>query len=285
VTTNSSRPEISLVYLAWRPYGVETFARFVDSYRKYRSGMAHHLTIAFKGFGAESELAEYEGQLAGIDYGRLVVPDEGYDIGTYLLVASRIASPFYCFMNTKSVILAQDWLAIFHQFARDPRVGAVGATASCESLYTDYLEQRAAPAPGTPAWRLLARRSPVNRLRHLYLYPPYPNPHLRTNAFMIRQDVLASVRTRRIRNRLDTSRFENGREGLSRQLFGRGLDVLVAGRDGVAYRSSEWRKSRTFWQYEQENLLIGDNQTEKYALADARQRELLRERAWGVEEN
>jgi hypothetical protein len=284
--TNSSRPGISLIYLAWRPYGLDTFTRFVASYRKYRSGTAHHLTIAFKGFGAESELAEYEAHLAGIDHGRLVVPDEGYDIGTYLLAAGRIPSPYYCFMNTKSVILAQDWLAILHQFARDPRVGAVGATASCESLYSEHLQQRAAPAPeGTPAWRLLVRRSLVNRLRHRYLYPPYPNPHLRTNAFMIRKDVLASIRTRRIGNRIDTSRFENGRESLTRQLLRRGLDVLIAGRDGAAYSGIEWRRSRTFWQYEQENLLVGDNQTEKYALADARQRELLRRRAWGVEEN
>jgi hypothetical protein len=244
--------------------------------------VAHRLTIAFKGFATESELAEYEGQLAGIDYGRLVVPNEGYDIGTYLLAARQMPGMFYCFMNTKSAILAPDWLAILHRLAQDPGVGAVGATASFESLYSDHIEQRTTSAPESSRLRMLLRRSLINRLRHLYLYPPFPNPHLRSNAFMIRRDVLASIQVRKMRSRIDTSRFENGRISLTRQLLARGLQVLVAGRDGAAYGPEEWRTSRTFWQSEQENLLVSDNQTEKYAQADLRQREALRARAWGL---
>jgi hypothetical protein len=189
---------------------------------------------------------------------------------------------FFCFMNTKSVILAPDWLAILHRFAQDPGVGAVGATASCESLYTDYLEQRTTAVPGSSRLRMLLRRSLVNRLRHLYLYPPFPNPHLRTNAFMIRRDVLASIQVRRMRSRVETSRFENGRVSLTRQLLARGLEVLVAGRDRAAYRPEQWQTSRTFWQSEQENLLVSDNQTEKYAQADFQQRQALCARAWGL---
>ena len=121
----------------------------------------------------------------------------------------------------------------------------------------------------------------VELLHKLYEAGPYAGGDLDT----IRRDVLASIQVRRMRSRVDTSRFENGRISLTRQLLARGLEVLVAGRDRAAYRPEEWQTSRTFWQSEQENLLVSDNQTEKYARADFQQRQALCARAWGSRTN
>src|SRR5580700_7067027 len=102
----SGTPEIALVYVAFQPYGPEPFLSFVESYRRHAGGLPHRLVVAFKGFAAEAQLSEYKQHLAGIAYSPLRVADEGYDIGTYLLAASRIPSRFYCFLNTRSIILA-----------------------------------------------------------------------------------------------------------------------------------------------------------------------------------
>lgn len=40
--------------------------------------------------------------------------------------------------------------------------------------------------------------------------------------------------------------------------------MIVVGKDGEGYDKKEWRKSRTFRQSEQENLLVADNQTRDY---------------------
>jgi hypothetical protein len=60
-----------------------------------------------------------------------------------------------------------------------------------------------------------------------------------------------------------------------------GLRVLVAGRNGRAYESSEWPASRTLWQGNQENLLVDDNQTRSYQEGDDDVRRALSGFAWG----
>jgi hypothetical protein len=56
---------------------------------------------------------------------------------------------------------------------------------------------------------------------------------------------------------------------------------LVVGRDGKAYKKEDWNKSNTFWQDNQENLLISDNQTNKYSRAYSKERMALSLLAWG----
>ena len=61
------------------------------------------------------------------------------------------------------------------------------------------------------------------------------------------------------------------------------MRAVITGRDGVLYDPADWASSETFWQGEQANLLVADNQTEKYALGDPGSRQLLSRYAWGLE--
>jgi len=56
---------------------------------------------------------------------------------------------------------------------------------------------------------------------------------------------------------------------------------VVVDNEGIAYVPAEWPNSRTFWQSNQEKLLVADNQTERYAGASEEQRCALRTLAWG----
>jgi hypothetical protein len=60
-----------------------------------------------------------------------------------------------------------------------------------------------------------------------------------------------------------------------------GLNVLVVGRDGRAYSPEEWPQSNTFWQSNQENLLVADNQTRSYSNGSDYTRLVLAHYAWG----
>ncbi len=57
----------------------------------------------------------------------------------------------------------------------------------------------------------------------------------------------------------------------------------MAGRDGGVFACPDWPKSFTFWQGEQDNLLIGDNQTLAYRDGDTVTRRVLSGYAWGQE--
>jgi hypothetical protein len=60
-----------------------------------------------------------------------------------------------------------------------------------------------------------------------------------------------------------------------------GLRPLVVGRNGEAYEKERWHLADTFRQGSQENLLVADNQTDRYAQADAATRAELSRCAWG----
>ena len=80
---------------------------------------------------------------------------------------------------------------------------------------------------------------------------------------------------------MDAYALESGRHSLTRQVQALGLHALVVARDGSIYEEREWDASRTFWQGEQEGLLIADNQTRSYAAGSASRRWLLSSFAWG----
>ena len=124
-------------------------------------------------------------------------------------------------------------------------------------------------------------RHPLERRRLRACFDPFPSPHLRTNAFMLRTRLMRELKAGRVRSKLGAYMFEGGKESLTGQVLRRGLKALVVGRDGRAYEPEEWHRSETLWQGEQGNLLVADNQTRDYASGSTRQRTFLSRFAWG----
>ena len=268
---------IGVVYLSRAADGIVLLRRFLASYRTHPAGVDHDLIILFKGYEDAQMLAEGMEMMRGIDYEAVEIPDTGFDLDAYFSAAHSVDHEYLCFLNSFSRILADDWLAKLANFMVRSDVGLVGATGSFES-----------PAAATAlSWHETISH-PVSRLRELarklflsFIFPGFPNPHMRTNAFMIaRRDLLSLHHTRR-RTKRDAYRFESGREGMTRQILDRGLEVLIVDRDGAAFEPSEWRRSNVFRCQNQDNLLIADNKTDTYDQADAAERQRLERLAWG----
>lgn len=272
--------EVAVLYIAFKEYGLSALNEFLSSYRNTSAGLPHQLHIALKGFSDPYERQQYMDATRGLDCKCVDVENAGYDIGTYREFVSITDYPYYFFLNSKSRILSDNWLAKVYRHACLPNVGLAGATASFESLLTDHLQQRQDAAGRWWPWREIVRYSWLNELRHRLYFPAFPNPHLRTNAFMIRREEFLKLQHRPIVNRIDAARFENGRNSISRQIKDMGLDVLVVGHDGDAYGIDKWSKSGTFWQGNQANLLVADNQTEKYDLSSDIEKKTLSAKAW-----
>jgi hypothetical protein len=278
--------EIGLAHLVRAQNGLTPFQTFLASYRAHEGGAAHDLIIIFKGFAAQADAAPYRAQLAGLSYRELFVPDEGFDIGPYFTAARQFDHQYFCFLNSFSVLLADDWLARLHEHMLRPGVGVVGATGSYESPYTYYLRQwreRRRHLTGRSRQRLADEYYGwLDLLRRRIHFHPFPNYHIRTNAFMLPRQVINRLKVGSLRRKEDVARFESGRRGLTRQVFAMNLAALVVGRDRRAYEPKEWCASRTFRNDDQSNLLVADNRTQQYAQANPASRRLLAEFAWGT---
>jgi hypothetical protein len=107
-------------------------------------------------------------------------------------------------------------------------------------------------------------------------FPRFPNPHVRSNAFMVRRDRWLNLEFAP-RRKVDTSLFESGPDSFTVQMRKQGLATLIVGRDGAAYDVPKWPHSRTFRLEDQGNLLVHDNHTRAF---DAMSRGARTAHAW-----
>lgn len=284
--------DLAVVHLARHANGWEPFERFLRSYEEHPAGVDHDLVVALKGHPGPDPPVDYVQRAAAVGAAILQLDDTGFDLGSYRAAADALPYPTLCFLNSFSVILEDGWLAKL-QHHHGPEVGLVGASGSWES-HLAALSEPVRAGLLLPPWRDAPEQFSQRRLslrdrgwlvkdwlRHRADFPPFPNPHLRTNAFAVRREVLLGIEMGPLASKEDALRLESGRASLTRQVVGRGLKVLVVGRDGLAYAPDDWPDSATFRSGDQANLLVADNRTEDWSAAVPELRTRLAAMAWG----
>jgi hypothetical protein len=310
----------AVVHLVWGPLGLEPLRDFLRSYHAHDAGAPHELVVVFNGVPPGKRHA-FLAELRDTPHRLVELDRPVQDLAAYAHVVERLAHERLCFLNSYSTILAADWLAKLEHALDQPRVGLVGATGAWTSLhsmvlhslflpnpYRGLFEKKVAraqfremelersglagPADEPPRDEEPLRPSPARAVLaalktlpavpgQLFRFEGFPSPHLRTNAFMAERDTLRNLRWGRIERKPDAYLLENGRDRFTRQLQRLGLRSLVVARDGSFYDQDDWPLSRTFWQGDQEGLLIADNQTRLYEVGGMDRRRLLSSYAWG----
>jgi hypothetical protein len=302
-----------VVHLVRAANGPTPFEAFLEAWDAAPPGRGDwELVLAMKGFAGTQEVERFAAMASRLSPQLLLLNDEGLDLTVYLATAARLRRDRYCFLNSFSAPLAAGWLDLLDAALSRPGVGIVGASGSWASSFSRqahllYLpsayrgvlpprrealaEFRAidcevAEAAGAGEMRpgsvVLRKLRTLARLPGAMLpFQRFPAPHVRTNAFMIRHATLVGLRLPHVCSKRDAYVLEHGRNSLTRQVERAGLRALVVDRGGVAYETSEWDRSRTFWQGEQEGLLVADNQTRRYDDGSAARRMLLSSFAWG----
>lgn len=270
-----------VVHVVRNQNGVPPFAAFLDSYRRFDAGLEHDLLVVFKGFGDRKIPESYRHQLSDLSYHSLFVEDIGKDTRPYFVAAKEFDFEYFCFFNSFCVIRGDGWLGKMYRHIRRDGIGVVGATGSYESM-----SARVSGTRPQEKRRGLAKVLP-KLIRDLHFafdrrgFPPFPNPHLRLNGFMISRRLMLALKTKTLRRLKNLYLLESGKRSMTRQLLAMNLRALVVGRDGEAYEADQWPQSRTFRSGQQENVLIADNQTRAYAEADPQTRAALARNAWG----
>jgi hypothetical protein len=116
---------------------------------------------------------------------------------------------------------------------------------------------------------------------NIRLFPPFPNPHIRSNGFMLRREQLLALHPSTTPRKVDASLFESGVDSLTAKVRRRGYSAVVVGRDSHGYEVAEWHKSGTFRLGDQRNLLIADNHTRAFEAMSAGARLTHARMTWG----
>jgi hypothetical protein len=273
--------EICVAHLVRAKNGVEPLRRFLESYGNHQGGLGHDFLVIFKGFSHDAQITEVEHLLASYPHKSFFVPDRGFDVDAYFAVAKSFDYRYFCFLNSFSSFLDSMWLVKMHRAISEKDAGLVGATGSCESMYTDLVKLYHDAIKCLPIFvphriHILCRL--VKWKKH---FGSFPNYHIRTNAFMMPAELMRRIEYRPLATKFDAWRFESGKKGLTSQVFDMNLRALVVGKDGKPYEKKEWRSSGTFWQGDQSNLLVADNQTNIYMKSGLEEKERLVRLAWG----
>src|SRR3954453_4696434 len=259
--------ELGVVHLVRQKNGLVPFGQFLASYRVNGGGVPHELVLLYKGFRNVRQLVPYEALASDIPHRILRITDAGLDVWAYSQAASLLDCGYLCLLNSYSRPLDPDWLRKMWQHAQSSDVGAVGATGSYQSFHSRHMQvmapARGAGLPATlrQAWRLLNEKGePGLRRRRLSSavlrvlgihnpvrdFPAHPNPHLRTNGFLLSRELLLRLEGSRVFSKRAAFLFESGMNSMTNQILQRGLQVFIVGRDGKAYAPAQWPVSGTF---------------------------------------
>lgn len=304
---------ICIVYLSYVPFGTDFLKSFLKSYKEHDAGIEHKLIILFNGYNEEKNLIPFIEILnqSSVAYSTIEFPEK-FDISAYFFAAQQQFSDYFLFLNTYSQFLHKNWLLILFNALNNPTVGVVGCTAGwgafgrdsgvffrvIKNIYTKLLNNSdrsvIVDAFGKPT------ATDISFLKRVFIYcarklnfSSKENPHLRTNAFMIKRSLFLSLQYQYpipqfffkwydsgLETKFKTICFEHGIHSMSNQIWKKNLEILVVDKNGNTYKRSQWKESSTFWYGSQENLLISDNQTQFYQNADESEKAKRRYSAW-----
>ena len=167
-------------------------------------------------------------------------------------------------------------------WVKGARVGAAKSTAD-ESITQppDLTFLEAFDAEFEDYWDTITAVGSGNR-SYCQDVPAFPNPHIRTNAFMIRREhLLPFCHRRSLMTKIESYWFESGWCGLTRTILNQGLSALVVNAEGESFELEDWPKSRTFRTGGQQELMVHDNQTRKFDSSASLQQKLMAHMSWG----
>ena len=101
-------------------------------------------------------------------------------------------------------------------------------------------------------------------------FPYFPNPHIRTNFFMVEKNnfILFEKKLLGTPTKMSCSIVESGFESLSRHFLEKGKRLLVVNSDGDFFDIERWVESSTFRLGSQTKLLCTDNRTDEFRAMD-----------------
>lgn len=247
------------------PDDMERLAKFVASYKQYTSGVDHNLWIIVKGNEAQKAVKIIRN--SEIETRILWVKDSGHDLGSYTEFAKLIRPEWLFLLNANSEIMCDDWLLKFWNIAQSNKLSVIGSTASFGSYADGGSSDFYKIYPRNIYSYLRLIRDALNRVKYSSSFPKYPNPHVRTNALLVKSEVwLSYFLDQKIETKLDCYLLESGIDSFYNFIVNKYGDFGIVGRDMIIRYKNDWFFNGAFRTPLQDDyLLIADKHTRTYS--------------------
>ena len=263
-----------VAYVAYFPFGIEYLKKFLACYEKFQSGEKHKLLICFKGFPNYQSLEKWKKEIK-VEFIELYEKDEknDFDIGSYFRIANLYKNNIILFLDTYTRMNCHSWLKIFLNNYKEKRL--IGATGSFSSISSQFL--------GFYYSQYSKFQQIKWGLSHIKKFKLFPNPHVRTTAFLIKGHDLIQLNFEKEKfiNKIETNYFESGRKNLTVQLQNKGFDVGIVNSDNIFFYIKDWKLSNTYCLGNQSKLVFVDNRTDEYQNSDQNQKRKMYYFCWG----
>jgi len=113
-------------------------------------------------------------------------------------------------------------------------------------------------------------------------YPPFPNPHIRSNAFIVRRSDLQSYFGSKMHEKKQAFLFESGAGSLTRTLLDKQRRAVVVNNSGDIFDVPDWPRSKTFRLENQQGLIVKDKRTREFEKLTWQERTVHRCVSWGA---
>ena len=263
-----------VAYLAYEPFKFEKLNKFIENYVFYNSGHEHDLLICFKGFKNSETISEWKKKIkiSFIEFNDSNQPND-FDIGSFFRIAEKYKDRNIFFIGSHCLPIFNNWLKIFfNHFENKMLLGSHSSYASISSEFLSFYHHNYSKSQQL-RWGI----------KHLFKFKLFPNPHVRTSAFLINAKDLLSCDFNRKKfiYKIETNYFESGRNSITNQLLKKGFKVGIVNSDNKYFSINEWKKSQTYSLDNQQKLIFSDNRTNIYFKANIDKKNIIRKNNWG----
>tara|TARA_B100000579_G_C22825950_1_gene853137 strand:- start:412 stop:1221 length:810 start_codon:yes stop_codon:yes gene_type:complete len=265
---------ILVVYLISIYDDRKNLKKFIDHYKQHDPGVDHELLICFKNFNKNDPIFEIQ-ELKELKFTKFFDYKNynDYDWGSYRRIASNFEDKIIFFMNCHSFPIVNNWLKIFIDNYRPKTL--LGPGASNESMVQSALN-------GIHSNKKF--KSFLYALSNFVDFPLFPNPHIRSNCFMLSsKDFLNLKLSNKYRfNKKGTWINESGRNGMTNQLKKKNFKVFVVNAEGKLFDEKNWIKSSTYALNNQKKLIVSDKFSRIYEELSEEEKFKYTKLVWGT---
>ena len=251
----------------------QNLVNFIKHYKKYKSGCSHDLLICFKNFNSDDDIFNIK-ELNDVKVIKFIDNNDfnDYDWGSYLRIAKEYNEKKILFMNCHSYPLINNWLNIFVQYYKENTL--IGSSGSYESQVNISFSK---------LLNINYIKSIIFAVSNFVDFPLFPNPHIRSNCFMISSKNFQSLKlTKKYKYKKKATWInESGRYGMSNQLKKKKINLFVVNSDGKLFDYFDWKNSETYATGKQSKLIISDKYSRIYNETNDEKKKLIRKNVWG----
>ena len=262
--------KIIVIYLSSKYSKISDLKKFIKSYKRFKAGSRHKLVICFKQL-SKKELTKRISLLKKIDYFIDPVDINDHEWGSLKRICQLYFENHIFFMNDYSYPITSNWLKYFNKYKKNKMI--IGCTASKSSNFDNSFYRNYKDNYFKAFFKIFY---------FFFKIPSFPNPHIRSTAFLIKaKDFLEFIENKNISYKIQSIALESGYSGLTNFFKKKGYKIKILNRFGNLFDLEDGFFSKTFASYNQEGLIISDNQTRMYDKLSFNKKEKKRKQCWG----